>query len=89
MRVTYQMWGAMMRGGDLRTDSLFSYVSCEARVPPDHPLRPIRADAWFACRSNSCCSEAVGALPIALGWRIMPLDGREARRRRDGERGAA
>jgi len=32
-----------MRGGDLRTDGLFSYVSCEARVPKDHPLRPIRA----------------------------------------------
>jgi transposase len=32
-----------MRGSDERTESLFSYVSCEARVPPDHPLRPIRA----------------------------------------------
>ena len=32
-----------MRGGDIKTESLFSYVSCEARVPPDHPLRPIRA----------------------------------------------
>jgi len=32
-----------MRGGDVRTDRLFSYVSCEARVPKDPPLRPIRA----------------------------------------------
>jgi transposase len=32
-----------MRGSDVRTDSLFSYVSCEARVPANHPLRPIRA----------------------------------------------
>ena len=32
-----------MRGGDIKTESLFSYVSCEARAPPDHPLRPIRA----------------------------------------------
>jgi len=32
-----------MRGGDDRTEGLFSYVSCEARVPVDHPLRPIRA----------------------------------------------
>lgn len=32
-----------MRGNDVRTDSLFSYVSCEARVPASHPLRPIRA----------------------------------------------
>jgi transposase len=32
-----------MRGGDVRTEGLFSYVSCEARVPADHPLRAIRA----------------------------------------------
>jgi len=32
-----------MRGSDECTESLFSYVSCEARVPKDHPLRPIRA----------------------------------------------
>ena len=32
-----------MRGGDRDAGSLFSYVSCEARVPPDHPLRAIRA----------------------------------------------
>jgi len=34
-----------MRGPDERSDSLFSYVSCEARVPADHPLRPVRAIA--------------------------------------------
>jgi transposase len=32
-----------MRGTDERSDGLFSYVSCEARVPVDHPLRPMRA----------------------------------------------
>src|SRR3954447_17943468 len=32
-----------MRGADGRTEQLFSYVSCETRVPQDHPLRPIRA----------------------------------------------
>jgi transposase len=31
-----------MRGGDARTEALFSYVSCDARVPRDHPLRAIR-----------------------------------------------
>ena len=31
-----------MRGADQRSESLFSYVSCEARVPLDHPLRAIR-----------------------------------------------
>lgn len=32
-----------MRGEDGQTAELFSYVSCEARVPLDHPLRVIRA----------------------------------------------
>ena len=32
-----------MRGSDEQTGLLFSYVSCEARVPADHPLRLIRA----------------------------------------------
>jgi transposase len=31
-----------MRGQDERTGALFSYVDLEARVRPDHPLRPIR-----------------------------------------------
>ena len=31
-----------MRGWDAKSEALFSYVSCEARVPKDHPLRPIR-----------------------------------------------
>ena len=31
-----------MRGGDANTTALFSYLSCEARVPADHPLRAIR-----------------------------------------------
>ena len=32
-----------MRGSDEQTGALFSYVSCEARVPADHPLRLVRA----------------------------------------------
>jgi transposase len=32
-----------MRGSDEQSAELFSYVSCEARVPSDHPLRAIRA----------------------------------------------
>ncbi len=31
-----------MRGSDRQAESLFSYVSGEARLPKDHPLRPIR-----------------------------------------------
>ena len=32
-----------MRGEDEQSGTFFSYVSCEARVPSDHPLRLIRA----------------------------------------------
>jgi transposase len=35
--------GLGMRGEDAYTAGLFSYVSCEARVPAEHPLRAIRA----------------------------------------------
>ena len=41
-----------MRGWDAGSDALFSYVSCEVRVPKDHPLRPIR----------QIVDEALGAL---------------------------
>jgi hypothetical protein len=30
-----------MRGEDEASEGLFSYVSCSARVPKDHPLRTI------------------------------------------------
>ena len=30
-----------MRGDDLQPSALFSYVSPEPRVPPDHPLRQL------------------------------------------------
>jgi transposase len=32
-----------MRGIDVHGEAAFAYVSCEARVPVDHPLRIIRA----------------------------------------------
>jgi hypothetical protein len=34
--------GEPMRGEDPKQEAMFSYVSPEQRVPPDHPLRPIR-----------------------------------------------
>jgi transposase len=37
------MWDGVMRGDDVRTEGLFAYVSCERRVPKDHPLRRILA----------------------------------------------
>ena len=42
-----------MRGADRRTEGLFSYLSCESRVPADHPLRAIRpiVDAALAALS--------------------------------------
>src|SRR5262249_415230 len=35
-------WRVPMRGDDPRHDAMFSYVTPEKRVRPDHPLRPIR-----------------------------------------------
>ncbi len=32
-----------MRGNDVQQEAMFSYLSPEARVPQDHPLRPIRS----------------------------------------------
>ena len=31
-----------MRGDDQQQNGMFSYISAEQRVPPDHPLRPLR-----------------------------------------------
>src|SRR5438105_568184 len=42
-----------MRGWDARSDALFSYLNCEARVPKDHPLRPIRQIVDEALRALS------------------------------------
>lgn len=34
--------GAVVRGEDRRSGSVFSYVAIEKRVRPDHPLRTIK-----------------------------------------------
>jgi transposase len=36
------MEAASMRGKDVQQQAMFTYLSPEARVPRDHPLRPIR-----------------------------------------------
>src|SRR6266403_1067363 len=60
-RCVTRCWGRPMRGGDARTEALFSYVSCEARVPMDHPLRAIR----------KIVNEALTALsPEAVVWDV-------------------
>jgi transposase len=45
------MRGWAMRGEDRQSGGLFSYVDLEARVPADHPLRPIRAVVDDALRA--------------------------------------
>ena len=42
MRVTHRE-EARMRGDDHQQAGMWSYIAPEQRVPPDHPLRPIRA----------------------------------------------
>src|SRR5512138_1853306 len=42
MRVTH-VEEARMRGDDRQQAGMWSYVPLEQRVPPDHPLRPIRS----------------------------------------------
>jgi transposase len=50
-----------MRGRDERSEGLFSYVSCEARVPAAHPLRAILPIADAALTSLSGEFEALYA----------------------------
>lgn len=42
-----------MRGSDCQQQMMFSYISPEARVPKDHPLRPIQAMANMALKELS------------------------------------
>src|SRR5215472_581507 len=42
-----------MRGCDYNQSAIFSYVSAEARIPQDHPLRPIREMCNQALRQLS------------------------------------
>ena len=43
-----------MRGNDDHQLDVFSYVSPEQRVPPDHPLRPVRAMTDEALQQLKC-----------------------------------
>jgi transposase len=44
--IYHESSGARMRGAFADQGGLFSYISPEARVPPNHPLRKIRALVW-------------------------------------------
>ena len=52
-----------MRGGDVRSEALFSYLSCERRVPLDHPLRAIHKIVNMALRALTGEFETLYAKP--------------------------
>ena len=52
--MTDSFWlGEAMRGEDQQSESFFSYVRLEARIPADHPLRAIRELVDAALRELS------------------------------------
>jgi transposase len=53
-----------MRGADEQPGSMFSYVTLEERVPPDHPLREIRR---ITDRALERLSPRFGTLYIKFG----------------------
>ena len=53
-----------MRGADERTGAMFSYVSLEDRVPPDHPLRAVR---YITDRALERLSPRFGTLYVNFG----------------------
>ena len=61
-----------MRGGDIETSGLFSYVSCEARVPVGHPLRAISAFVDEALEVLSPDFERMYS-PIGRPSRLCPM----------------
>src|SRR6185369_728363 len=58
-----------MRGADEQSGSMFSYVSLEQRVPPDHPLRAIRR---ITDRALERLSPRFGTLYINFGRPSIP-----------------
>ena len=58
-----------MRGADEQPGSMFSYVSLEERVPPDHPLRAIRR---ITDRALERLSPRFGTLYVHFGRPSIP-----------------
>jgi transposase len=58
-----------MRGADEQPGSMFSYVSLEERVPPDHPLRAIRR---ITDRALERLSPRFGTLYVNFGRPSIP-----------------
>ena len=65
-----------MRGADEQPGSMFSYVSLEARIPFDHPLRAIRhiTDLELEQLSSRC-----GTLYVHFGRPSIPPENRRSR----------
>src|SRR5262245_25210751 len=53
-----------MRGADEQPGSMFSYISLEQRVPPDHPLRAVRR---ITDRALERLSPRFGAMYVKFG----------------------
>jgi transposase len=58
-----------MRGSDEQAGSMFSYVSLEDRVPPDHPLRAVRR---ITDRALERLSPQFGTLYVKFGRPSIP-----------------
>jgi transposase len=58
-----------MRGADEQPEAMFSYVSLEERVPPDHPLRAIRR---ITDRALKRLSPRFGTLYVNFGRPSIP-----------------
>ena len=72
-----------MRGNDTQQSAMFSYLSPDERVPPDHPLRPIREvefasgvgamTAGGAFGGVRVCAAIVGHADMTLGDEVGRL----------------
>jgi transposase len=62
-----------MRGADEQPGSMFSYISLEERVPPDHPLRAIRR---ITDRALKRLSPRFGTLYVKFGRPSVPPEKR-------------
>ena len=58
-----------MRGWDVRSEVLFTYMNCEQRVPKDHPLRAIIRVVDVALAALSPEFEGLYA---KFGWSPIP-----------------
>ena len=75
-----------MRGSDDQTASLFSYVSCEARAPANHPLRLIRAivdEAPEVLSPGFDVDLCAGSTPVDRAGRNQERDWREQKRSKE------